>query len=719
MDIFDRFVKAFPELLDAEEALRLWRSLHAPAPASAAEPLCFGVRELSVSLQARGATSLRWLAEAYRRQPFDASTAAQARSLAHGVFSTLRELYGAAPPQERFDRLFDIAYPAEERSGLRPTFRIGYAVELRRDRPPGFKWYAEPRTAGPDGAAARFTAIASALGLETHLQRADAAIRSRLPAASLRGFGVDLSVQDVPNLKVYYAVRGCGWSQLRDLARPADAGPDPWPLEPFHRLILKQRQRMPPNAILLAVVLAPFLDPDTPTLKWDVYLPQLHTGDAPVQARLLRLCHELGLDPDDYLRLWSVAAGSTRSDALVHVHQYASLDLAPDGDTKLNVYLRAPEQVTEHMPLRMRPRRLRAPDGLELCVTAVQRGLVALADAAESGYAELTHSMVFPREEGFRGSGRPVHGSVFQRATLCRALASARSRYDIDEPGLRAQLDDLASQQDPGSGGWKYFPDLAELPPDADDLAQVLLAFVELRDPRAEEIFSRILDRVERLADPGGWLPTWLVDPAAPDPDSSLYRQAIARWWGEGPDPEVVANLAYALARLDPVRFGDLALRACDWLASVQRPDGLWESTWYWGRMYGTALALRLFAALRPRDVAVSRAAQGWIESQGEEGGFGPCLETAFGLQAGVELARAGLLDRQARRLVRAAAWICERQSQDGTWAAAPWIRMDLRRAENQRSGGPPRFLSHGSGILSTVLCVQALLDLLGLQAAT
>lgn len=720
VEIFHRFVERFSEFVNPEEALCYWNALHTPVAISELDQLQFGVTELSISLQPKSDVSIRWLGETLRRQPFNLATRAQARNIAHLIFSELRRFYGSDYPQEIFNKLFNLAYAEGSLSNPQSTFRIGYALEFRQAQAPCFKWYAEPRTAGPDPTLERVQTITDYLSLGHHWRIADNIIRKNIPNVSLRGIGIDLSTQKISNLKVYYSTRECDWLQLQEVLRPDTKNYDSAPLKQFHRLILKDRKRVPPNTILLGVVLAPFLNPKTPIFKWDVFLPQLHTRDWLLQERIVQLCMELELDPAAYLYLWEVVVGSQRSKQLVNVHQYASIDLSLDGKPKLNVYLRAPKQITEHMPLAMRPILLHGPGEEGRIVVSVQKGLVNLADANEKGYSEMVHRMVFPREAGFSNSGTCCFGSVFQHAIVCRTLAMAKSIFDVNEQAIQAGLSYLLEQQDPASGGWKYFTNLPELPPDADDVAQVLLAFIETGNSRTTEIFSRILKIIEVLADPvSGEISTWLVDPTASDPKSQLYRRAIEQWWSDGSDPEVIANIAFALWRLDSYRFGKWILRACDWLASQQMEEGWWESTWYWGRTYGTWMAIRLFTAVSPRDLSLARATEWWISSQSKNGYWDPSvpsiLETAFGLEVGVELAKAGFLSPDCSLLRRIASWLCNRQVDDGGWDASTFIRMDINRASAQYGVTKPKYRSYSSRIITTAFCIQALLDFLSL----
>lgn len=723
-EIFRRFVECFPEFINPKAAIEYWKALHTPLSENEASQLQFGVAEFSVSLRPQFDASIRLLAETLRRQPFNSDMITQARDIAHGIFAIMRRFSGGDYPQDTFDKLFNILYSVEGSSNPKSIFRIGYALEFRPTQMPCFRWYAEPRTAGSDQALDRVSTIAHYLNLGHHWRLADKTVRGLAQNVSLRGIGVNLSPDTVPNLKVYYTMRGCAWSQLQEVWKLNTQDYNVSQLELFHGLILKSRRHLPPNTILLAVILTPCLEPQAPTVKWDVFLPQLHTSEKMLQERILQLFKELEIDASLYLRLWEVIAGTQPPEMFHNVHQYASIDLSPDGKAKVNVYLRSPEQLNEHIPIAMRPRLRYASEHNEMdrIISAVQRGLVNLADARENDYSEMIHRMNFPRAAGFTEDSLCL-GAVFQRAIVCKTLAKARFMYDVDNQILQDDLAYLLLQQDPSSGGWKYFPSFAELPPDADDVAQVILAFVEAGYSENHRIFSRILEQIERLIDPvSGKVPTWLVDPAKNDPESQLYRRAIKQWWGEGADSEVVANLAFALWRLDPSRFSEWLPRACDLLSSRQK-DGWWESTWYWGRTYGTWIVTRLFVAIRPQDPALVRVVDWWISSQSTDGCWNSlkpsAIESAFGLEAGIELAKVDLLPSGGKLLLRIASWLCDHQADDGGWDATPFIRMDINRAATQRGSAQPKYLSYSSRTITTAFCIQALLNLQSLLKCT
>src|SRR5438874_1446790 len=114
--------------------------------------------------------------------------------------------------------------------------------------------------------------------------------------------------------------------------------------------------------------------------------------------------------------------------------------------------------------------------------------LDVLLDQWRRGFDEVRHVMVFPRRLGFIARNSTHVGDLFQRALIADVLAEADRVLSC---GLQVQIDSeigyvLESRQRDRIGGWSYFPDLRELPPDADDLAQVMQLL--LRRRREHEI---------------------------------------------------------------------------------------------------------------------------------------------------------------------------------------------------------------------------------------
>ena len=349
--------------------------------------------------------------------------------------------------------------------------------------------------------------------------------------------------------------------------------------------------------------------------------------------------------------------------------------------------------------------------------------VLALAAAWRRGFPDAAHELPFPRAQGFT-SARELHrGDVFPRALIADALADA----DALAPGQLAPLVAaeaeylLAARRTDGVGGWSYFPTLPELPPDADDLAQVMQVFLHAgrRDWIAAWCEPPLAVLLGHGRLPGGGWETWIVPAAGRSAVQDLQAGWAARAWGTGADPEVVANLLHALALYDRARFGPELAAGRRWLAGVQQPDGSWGSGWYEGPFYGTYVAHRALAAsgggeaggavARNRSgAAVNRGLDFLRRSQRGDGGWGAGegdpLSTALallGLAAGVGTAVPAADLERARA---AAGWLAARRPATGPWPAVPLIRMELGRAV----GRIHQVLTYGSPSVTTAFVLKA-----------
>lgn len=271
----------------------------------------------------------------------------------------------------------------------------------------------------------------------------------------------------------------------------------------------------------------------------------------------------------------------------------------------------------------------------------------------ERGFIEARHYMRFPRSMGFHVRKDVQMGEVFQRAIVADALCDARDLMEVDGLAevIRGEADFLVDQRrTDGIGGWAYFPYLLDLAPDTDDLAQVVQ--VLLRSGMRGAVDAHAAQSIRVLFDdcmhPDGSVETWII----PSEDRSevqtwQYDNAVSKW-GRGADPEVVANLVYALLQYDAPRFAEWASHVAGYLAAEQKTDGAWHSTWYQGRFYGTYVCLRALAAAGERPEAVARGMEFIRAGVRADGGWGfdgqdsdpLCTSLALlGLAAGREVA--------------------------------------------------------------------------------
>lgn len=185
-------------------------------------------------------------------------------------------------------------------------------------------------------------------------------------------------------------------------------------------------------------------------------------------------------------------------------------------------------------------------------------------------------------------------GAVFPLTLILLALDQAAPEDPAVQEVVTRLLGSLVLFGD--ADGWRYFNLCAEIPPDADDLAQVITLLVRRRHSDREAVLAGPLRRLVDNAQGKGRFRTWLVASAA-------EAETVDRQWAAGRDPvhpEVVANLLHALCLLDAEAWRGEILAGAEWLVTLQ-DAGLWASYWYYGHGYGTHQVLRLIAAVSER----------------------------------------------------------------------------------------------------------------------
>lgn len=282
-------------------------------------------------------------------------------------------------------------------------------------------------------------------------------------------------------------------------------------------------------------------------------------------------------------------------------------------------------------------------------------------------------------------------GAAFPLSLIARALDRA-APHDAEVQAVVARLAETLLQFG-DADGWRYFTLCPDIPPDADDLAQVMALLVERRHPDRAALLAGPLRRLALNAVGPGRFRTWLTATAAEAAGADAT-------WAAGHDPvhpEVVANLLHALLLFDAEAFRDDIVAGAAWLAT-RKEHGRWSSYWYFGHGYGTHLALRLLAAVGRRwhdalpvladvqDAArkallssqradgsweVERPPLGLVELGGAwEPESGRALETALCLAALSELP---IDDALGAARERAIGYLAGIQEADGGFAAEPY----------------------------------------------
>jgi squalene-hopene/tetraprenyl-beta-curcumene cyclase len=379
------------------------------------------------------------------------------------------------------------------------------------------------------------------------------------------------------------------------------------------------------------------------------------------------------------------------------------------------VTLRA--RAEERARVRASPRimRLGHNDGiLEVATGAVRRGIVFLEDQQRKRYVEGAHLEMLPAVDGRRAARSLCHfGTVFVRAVVLHTLALARQNgFDLDDALFDEDIERLveARVQDQ-RGGWRYFPDMS-LPPDCDDLGEVLHVLLETGHPGTAVLCHDAIDLACSGQRADGSIDTWIADPD--DPCAVEAKTSIVAAWGPGPDPEVIANFLHALWLYDRDQFAETIARGASYVGSRQGADGAWASNWYVGPYYGTWVCCRLLGAIGGWEHALRRAETFIRDTQSERGGWGPddnALDTSFAMMA--LCGRPALSHASLAPAVQA---LLGRQRENGAWSGTPFIKMETVA---RRTTSMPGFQDelHTSDTLATAAAVRALLGVAGFLA--
>jgi len=245
----------------------------------------------------------------------------------------------------------------------------------------------------------------------------------------------------------------------------------------------------------------------------------------------------------------------------------------------------------------------------------------------ELNYPEMQHKMYFPKSEGFLGEKELLNGDVFQRTFVIDALIDSKSFIPNADKIIKQEVEVLVSLKLKNvRGGWSYAPELPELPPDSDDLAQVLQVLVKSNyELIEEEVSDPISLLINDCSYDDGTFECWIIDKKDTSQLSNSIRSFTEKKWmfQRGKDNGVQANILYGLFLYDYENLEDRIIKGVSLVEKRQTVEGYWDSNWYWGNYYGTYVSVRLIAAVKPGSPTLKKAEQYIVSNQNYDGGWG------------------------------------------------------------------------------------------------
>ncbi len=346
----------------------------------------------------------------------------------------------------------------------------------------------------------------------------------------------------------------------------------------------------------------------------------------------------------------------------------------------------------------------------------INAGLAYLQNEHACGYPEAAHTMGFLWNRSDRPTRDIQTASVFQRAIIADVLLDAHEASLIDfTQGSDAECKTLLGLRLQNvRGGWSYFPSLENLPPDADDLGQVMQVLARTRHHGITQIDDDLDLLFRHSTYDDGSFETWIVDRGSNDPATLAMIAAIEDCWGNGKDVEVISNLGYGLLLYAPERFVGRIQSAAKYVEGQQTRSGQWIPTWYASSYYGTYVAVRFLVGASLSSPALLRTSEHFLSSQYLDGGFGDDSSTP--LETALALLCINLLpipQEYSDRIVgRAIRYLELTVREDGTWNASNFIQMDVHRAQKGTMNYAPQWLYYKSRTITTGYVVKSLIVL-------
>ncbi|WP_165423212.1 prenyltransferase/squalene oxidase repeat-containing protein [Ktedonosporobacter rubrisoli] len=359
---------------------------------------------------------------------------------------------------------------------------------------------------------------------------------------------------------------------------------------------------------------------------------------------------------------------------------------------------------------------LELPAARTPCEQLAWQGLQFLIRQWQLGFGEARDVARFPQAQGFNAESEFQYGDVFQRAVISDILTEVSETFKLNlEPIIKDEVGYLLEQRShDGIGGWRYYPELSEIPPDADDLGQIMQLLLHTDNRAAitrfcEQPLTTLL--TENRYDDGSF-ETWIIPASHRTPQQERHFAYAQTIWGTGPDVDVMANLLYALALYDPARFAEIIHTGASYIEAQQQIDGSWASTWYHGPYYGSFVCARLLAKVKLASPALEKIQAFLLKTQQANGGWGGLdyaksdpLNTALALLSWSALAQTGKYRPADTVIERGLSFL--QQSYDENDRAWPYVEFILM-AEGRLSKNITRIMSYGSQSVTTAFVLKA-----------
>lgn len=308
------------------------------------------------------------------------------------------------------------------------------------------------------------------------------------------------------------------------------------------------------------------------------------------------------------------------------------------------------------------------------------KGLQFIKSDFLQNYVDLKHFMYLGGMEGFENE-IDIHSSdTFQRALLNDCLLEIAHSFNLNlQVFIEKENQYIEGRQNKDNiGAWSYFPTVQEIAADIDDLGQIMQQFIKTGNGKLVDKYciKAISIAVSERTQPSGGIETWILPKVNLTEKQKKQDLFNSTKWGKGADVEVVANFVYALTLLDSEKYKSTIEKAIKYIISEQKEQGYWESRWYYGKLYGTYVCLRLLNEFPTQYGAVKQKIKDFlIGFQNADGSFDENqyknLSTSFAIFC-MNLLEFPELEKMKNS---AQQFLIEHQHENGSWKAENFIK--------------------------------------------
>lgn len=327
-----------------------------------------------------------------------------------------------------------------------------------------------------------------------------------------------------------------------------------------------------------------------------------------------------------------------------------------------------------------------------------------LLEQYKNGLSELKHWMFYTVGSDKNASLKVLPATIFQRACMLNLILELRqvagiNQFEHVEDVIDSEVSNIIhSRTKKYDCGWTYCEGLYGNCPDLDTLSEIIRINNFVHNETLSQEINKVLNKVEKI-NVGNVFSSWIIV------ESDRDYEAISKLFSKNGEVDVNANFMAALHVSEGESKNEVIQGCLEWINSMQKREGYWESNWYVGNYYCGYVLSKTFH-LQKDQHAKDKYLNYLFASQNDNGSWGSyhgnplCSSYAI-----MTLINIGDVSERAKTAIRKEMlYLLETVNTSGYWYGCEFIKMGPGKESISEQA-----YRYRSATLTTMYCMSAL----------